>query len=506
MSLPVVSYGKYNYGQYSNPTPIRFTGGFGAGIAQGLTKAFIRSVEEKKQQEKKEDAANLASAKAQIQFQAATDAYLKSATEENKSFLIEQKQFRGETERLFALKQIGLDEYTKRVSASQGLLSQLKQLNGLVTELGKVNNGQEILDSELRNNPQAFDANIKLEALTSGKFKIKGNYEDGFDIELPMYQSAMGTGAELKEFAVGDIPLNQLLQNPKLYTPGIKYEHGANKNMKQLAGVIENLAQKKGLTTQVDDGDYENLIIDPNKTQDLIKLIKQDGTFIAALTKQNREQLFEDNMFKLDSKGVPTQELNGVGSFKNSAEQNKLIDDKIINDIVEAVQGNIVSRRKKSSSSDSSSTDDNITAAIKNINTINKSLQDTAGSGSINPEVLAQQYNDFILGQNASIMKPPKSNEYFLISRRESDGGQGFKQKVDINNLEAIKNQVITFLYGQRAQKYITPQLPVNEITSEEDNELLKAIEDNRKISNIRETMQKRRGRKPANQEFAAPK
>ena len=106
MSLPVVSYGKYNYGQYSNPTPIRFTGGFGAGIAQGLTKAFIRSAEEKKQQEKKEDAANLASAKAQIQFQAATDEYLKSATEENKSFLIEQKQFRGETERLFALKQI----------------------------------------------------------------------------------------------------------------------------------------------------------------------------------------------------------------------------------------------------------------------------------------------------------------------------------------------------------------------------------------------------------------
>ena len=37
MSLPVVSYGKYNYGQYSNPTPIRFTGGFGAGIAQGIT-------------------------------------------------------------------------------------------------------------------------------------------------------------------------------------------------------------------------------------------------------------------------------------------------------------------------------------------------------------------------------------------------------------------------------------------------------------------------------------
>jgi hypothetical protein len=103
-------------------------------------------------------------------------------------------------------------------------------------------------------------------------------------------------------------------------------------------------------------------------------------------------------------------------------------------------------------------------------------------------------------------MKDLKSNEYFLISRRESYGGQGFKQKVDINNLEAIKNQVITFLYGQRAQKYITPQLPVNEIPSEKDNELLKAIEENRKILNIQETMQKRRGRKQVNKEFATPK
>jgi hypothetical protein len=473
MSLPVVSYGRYNYGQYSNPTPIRFTGGFGAGIAQGITTGIKEIAKQAQIKQQKEDAANLASAKAQIQFQAATDAYLKSATEENKSFLIEQKQFRGETERLFALKQIGLDEYTKRVSASQGLLSQLKQLNGLVTELGKVNNGQEILDSELRNNPQAFDANIKLEALTSGKFKIKGNYEDGFDIELPMYQSAMGTGAELKEFAVGDIPLNQLLQNPKLYTPGIKYEHGANKNMKQLAGIIENLAQKKGLTTQVDDGDYENLIIDPNKKQDLIKLIKQDGTFIAALTKQNREQLFEDNMFKLDNKGVPTQELNGVGSFKNSAEQNKLIDDKIINDIVEAVQGNIVSRRKKTSSNQSERIT-NFQNFANALDVVNKKLTKDygtfqgggfGGTKGINSKDVLNEYNT-LLGDDGGIIKNDEGKFFLIGSDQSKLNTVAFRQEVKIKtpaDLEDLKRKVAVFLKGVDILPYVGgSELPQN--------------------------------------------
>jgi len=470
MSLPVVSYGKYNYGQYANPTPIRFTGGFGAGIAKGVAQGATAFFQGKKEQQKKEDAANLASAKAQIQFQAATDEYLKSATEENRAFLIQQKQFRGETERLFALKQISLDDYTKRVSASQGLLSQLKQLNGLITDLGEINNGEEILDSELRNNSTAFDANIKLEALRKGAFKITGDYENGFNLELPMYQSAMGAGEEIKEYAVGEIPLTQLLQNPKLYTPTVKYEHGANAKMKQLSGIIEQLARKKGLTKEVSDGDNINVIIDPDKKQELIDLVKQEGSFAAALTKKEREQLFEDNMFKLDNKGNLTENLNGLGSFKNSAEQNQLVDNRIIEDIIKVVEGNIVSTRKAPQENERKNTLQNLANNLANINkkliaSLDKDsdVPFTGPKQGINTNDVMNEYNT-ILGRIASIQE--QKGKFFLVSRQESYGGQGFKQEVNIKTpegLEDLRRKVAIFLKGTDILPYVGgSQLPLN--------------------------------------------
>tara|TARA_R100001591_G_scaffold107969_2_gene117102 strand:- start:83 stop:1525 length:1443 start_codon:yes stop_codon:yes gene_type:complete len=479
MSLPVVSYGRYNYGQYSNPTPIRFTGGFGAGIAQGITAGVKEIVRQTQEKQKKEDAANLASAKAQIQFQAATDAYLKSATEENKAFLIQQKQFRGETERLFALKQISLDDYTKRVSASQGLLSQLKQLNGLITDLGEINNGEEILDSELRNNPTAFDANIKLEALRKGAFKITGDYENGFNIELPMYQSAMGAGEEIKEYAVGEIPLTQLLQNPKLYTPTIKYEHGANAKMKQLSGVIEQLARKKGLTKEVSDGDNINVIIDPDKKQELIDLVKQEGSFAAALTKKEREQLFEDNIFKLDNKGNLTENLNGLGSFKNSTEQNQLVDNRIIEDIIKVVEGNIVSTRRVSS--DKSERKTNFQNLANALNAINKKLTKGygtiigsgigAGIKNINSKDVLNEYNT-ILGDDGGIIESKDEDnkpngKFFLIGSDQSKLNTiAFRKEVKMKtpaDLEDLKRKVAIFLKGVDMLPYVGgSELPQN--------------------------------------------
>lgn len=330
MSLPVVSYGKYNYGQYSNPTPIRFTGGFGAGIAQGITTGVKEIVRQTQEKRKKEDAANLASAKAQIQFQAATDAYLKSATEENKAFLIQQKQFRGETERLFALKQISLDDYTKRVSASQGLLSQLKQLSGLVTDLSKVNNGQDIDDLQLRNNPDAFDANIKLQALVDGKFKIKGNYEDGFDVELPMYQSAMGTGEEIKEYAVVDTPLTQLLQNTKLYTPELAYINAANPNLNKLKNDLKKDIVTQGFTVFNDvEDNKEQEFIDINKKNEINQFLlnTKGDAILSTLDAKQKRIYYEDNIKK------------ELGSWTGSEEQIQELKSTLVNEITDEFAG-----------------------------------------------------------------------------------------------------------------------------------------------------------------------
>jgi len=343
MSLPVVSYGRYNYGQYSNPTPIRFTGGIGAGIAQGVTTGVKEIVRQTQEKRKKEDAANLASAKAQIQFQAATDAYLKSATEENRAFLIQQKQLRGETERLFALKQISLDDYTKRVSASQGLLSQLKQLSGLVTDLSKINNGQDIDDLQLRNNKDAFDANIKLQALVDGKFKIKGNYEDGFDIELPMYQSAMGTGEEIKEYAVGDIPLTQLLQNTKLYTPELAYVNAANPNLNKLKDDLKKDIVTQGFTVFNDvEGDKEQEFIDINKKNEINQFLlnTKGDAILSTLDAKQKRIYYEDNIKK------------ELGSWTGSEEQIQELKSTLVNEITDEFAGvaigSKINKRKES--------------------------------------------------------------------------------------------------------------------------------------------------------------
>ena len=44
MALPIVTYGKYNYGQYANPTPIRYKGGFGealTGAVQAISTCLL---------------------------------------------------------------------------------------------------------------------------------------------------------------------------------------------------------------------------------------------------------------------------------------------------------------------------------------------------------------------------------------------------------------------------------------------------------------------------------
>ena len=46
MSLPKVSYGNYNYGQYANPTPVKYKGGLGEGLT-GLAAGIIAGKKKK---------------------------------------------------------------------------------------------------------------------------------------------------------------------------------------------------------------------------------------------------------------------------------------------------------------------------------------------------------------------------------------------------------------------------------------------------------------------------
>ena len=54
MALPRISYKNYNYGQYANPTPIKYKGGLGEGLAAAGRAYFIAKKEKALQKQEKE--------------------------------------------------------------------------------------------------------------------------------------------------------------------------------------------------------------------------------------------------------------------------------------------------------------------------------------------------------------------------------------------------------------------------------------------------------------------
>ena len=71
MSLPKVSYGNYNYGQYANPTPVKYKGGLGEGLAGAIAVFGAAKRKKKKEEKQKLEAADTTSAIAEQKYQAA---------------------------------------------------------------------------------------------------------------------------------------------------------------------------------------------------------------------------------------------------------------------------------------------------------------------------------------------------------------------------------------------------------------------------------------------------
>tara|TARA_B100000424_G_scaffold270540_1_gene270128 strand:+ start:1648 stop:3051 length:1404 start_codon:yes stop_codon:yes gene_type:complete len=337
MSLPVVKAGNYNYGEYANPTPIKYKGGLGEGLAKGIaqgTKAFF---EAKKKQEKLNDAANTESALKQREFQLTADKYLQNASEENKKFVIAQKQAYGETVRLFKLKQISLDEYSKRMSGFDNLLLKLQGLNGAVESASKINNGEDLDLTALRSNPAAYDAEIKRRSLIKGGFLLSGDYENGYNIEMPKYDARMSQG-KINEYPTEIVTLNDLLGKTDIYIPQLKYDNNLNSKYTTIKNNLFKSSGGKDLYITEENKNNSGRIVtkfDPSKINEIKDFIRKDNTFISALTSKEQRLFYEDDLG------------NGLGSFSGAPDQIKAVNDAIVDSLAEdLVNGGVISDTK----------------------------------------------------------------------------------------------------------------------------------------------------------------
>lgn len=148
---------------------------------------------------------------------------------------------------------------------------------------------------------------------------------------------------------------------------------------------------------------------------------------------------------------------NGLGSWKNTDEQNQLVKDALAENMVDSLAGKVISNTKTLTSKDTkvSDTQKANQALIDQMKRINeKAIISENQDGNIGPiqgidiDYVLKNYNA-LLGRLGQIQKDSEDGKYYLVSRQEAFAGQGFKQPVDINNLSELMATTSIFLAGR---------------------------------------------------------
>lgn len=324
MSLPKVSYGTYNYGQYANPTAIKYKGGFGEGLAAAIGTAGKTFGEIKAAQVKKTDAANAEATISSQKYGAAIKEYLGNATAQNKKYIKQKKKEYGDIVRQYRLKQISDDEYTEAMDGFENLLVSLKGLRGAIDTAQKVNNGEDIAMNNLRGDALSIDAEIKRRALDNGKFILSDNAQGEPQVQMPAF-----IGLNKGQFPVQNVLLSDLNSNEKIYMPDLNYRHDDNQNIKNVKKDIrQKIVESDNLTvfreTADEDGEMSLRAeyVDGSKKNEIIDLIKEDGQLVGKLTADQQRIYFEDQM------------KNGIGSWNGSEDQVGQLENALAEDLV----------------------------------------------------------------------------------------------------------------------------------------------------------------------------
>jgi hypothetical protein len=217
MALPKVTPGTYNYGEYANPTPIRYRGGeqaIGAAIGQGLATAgqiIGQNIKQKKQEAKKDKA---------ILDKVISDTYSRSSKEARESNSEEVMKFANEAGQLaldYKNEIISREEYLKKSTAIQDGLEALNAMQ----DLSKTIDLEGITPSMLKNN-QSFENYLLQKSIEGGSAKriwdgdqwvIEYNGLDTNKIDPAAVKELNGIPEDA--YVTRRVPVSEIADNPK---------------------------------------------------------------------------------------------------------------------------------------------------------------------------------------------------------------------------------------------------------------------------------------------------
>ena len=294
MALPKVTYGNYNYGQYANPTAIRYRGGIGEGLAQGANAIAGAIVTGRKKVKAAEEQAYITS----TAFEKDVNKALGDASAQNREFVIGLKQEVGDLVKAYKLNKIGLDEYAKGMDKYNGYLSDLQIMSGKVQAIASSDN-PEIDLTTVRGGLDNIGSAMTRNVLQKGQFIISENEtEDGLNFSLP---SGLPS-----DFKIVNMSVKELVKDDRYYTPDIKFNFDATPIANSLLKNIKNSKEGNEAIT------YTRRSIG-NLNKDLI---------LSALSKEQKEAYFEDSI-----------EGNKMGDYVGSTEQDQQIYNALSNEI-----------------------------------------------------------------------------------------------------------------------------------------------------------------------------
>jgi len=314
MALPKVTYGNYNYGQYANPTAIRYRGGIGEGLAQGAEAIAGAIVTGRKKVKAAEEQAYITS----TQFEKDVNKALGDASAQNREFVISLKQEVGDLVKAYKLNKISLDEYAKGMDKYNGYLNKLQIMSGNIQAIASSDN-PEIDLTTVRGGLDSFGAAMTRNALQKQQFIISENEtEDGLNFSLP---SGLPS-----DFKIVNMSVDDLIKDNRYYTPDIKFNFDATPIANSLLKNIKNSKEgneaitynRRSIGNRIEEyGKIKAENIDPYLTANLNK-----DLILGALSKQQKEAYFEDSI-----------EGNKIGDYVGSAEQDQQIYNALSNEI-----------------------------------------------------------------------------------------------------------------------------------------------------------------------------
>ena len=315
MALPVVTYGKYNYGEYSNPTPVKYRGGIG----EGLTRGFVAFTDANKKKQEQIKQAKETSLMMSMQFNSQLNAAFGKAASHNRQFLRELKQEYGDSVKAYKLGQLGFDEYEDKMTYFQNILDESMQLAGIMKPI--IESDVEMTFDMARSDPDNQAAILARWGVRKGKYLLERD-ENGLRIILPH-------GSAASNYKPKSIAASELITNTKYITPEAKYDNMKNEQYGNLLTKVGKTLENKGelLMHRIEKEQGKKIFsLDPSQKNGIINEILKREDLLNIFNTQDKITYYED-------------EIGGLNSWNGNEDQIKALKLKLANDVYDSLVG-----------------------------------------------------------------------------------------------------------------------------------------------------------------------